>query len=147
MSDEDLFEAVDTERTHLRCVRRDDAATVARLMTPAISRWLASWPTPVTEQWVETRILEAREEIVAGQALHFLVERRTDREVMGWIRVSRVQPNSRQGDLGYWLNEAYQGHGYTTEAAFMSVVPSHSSFWDWIRLKAALSPRMPHHLR
>ncbi len=120
-SDEDLFEAVETERTCLRCVRRDDAGTVARLMTPAISRWLASWPTTVTEQWVEAKILEAREEIAAGRALHFLVERKTEREVMGWIRVSRVHPNSQQGDLSYWIGEAYQGQGYTTEAAFKSV--------------------------
>ena len=121
MNHEDLLDAIDTKRTRLRCVRHSDAAVVAQLMTPSVSRWLASWPTTVTEQFVAARILEAREAVAAGLALHFLIERRTDGAVMGWVRVSRVETEPRRGDLSDWLNDAYHGNGYMSEAARAAV--------------------------
>lgn len=101
--------------------RRNDAITVARLVTPGISRWLASWPAPMTEQAAAARILKAREEIAVGQALHFLVEHRADNAVMGWICVSRSETLSGVGNLRYWLNEAYHRYGYITEASLAAV--------------------------
>jgi len=121
MNDEDLFEPIDTERTHLRCPRCVDATTIAGLMTPGVSRWLAAWPLATTEQVAVAKILQAREEIAAGQALHFLIERQVDQAVMGWIRVSRAETEAKMGDLGYWLNEAYHHYGYTTEATITAV--------------------------
>ena len=117
MNNDDLFDGIDTDRIHLRCVRPSDAVVVAQLMTPSVSRWLASWPETVTEAFVAARILEARAAVADGQALHFLIARRTDRAVMGWIRVSRVEADPKRGDLGYWLSDAYHSHGYMPEAA------------------------------
>src|SRR5207244_2226794 len=102
VNNEDLFDGIDTDRIHLRCVRHSDAAVVAQLMTPRVSRWLASWPETVTEEVVAVRILEARAAVADGQALHFLIARRTDGAVMGWIRVSRIKAAPKRGDLGYW---------------------------------------------
>jgi [ribosomal protein S5]-alanine N-acetyltransferase len=116
-----LFETIDTARLRLRCPHSEDAVVVANLMTPAISRWLAAWPAPITEQQAAAKILQAREEIALHQALHFLVERQTDNHIMGWIRVSRTEAHSTIGDLGYWLNEAYQHCGYATEAVLATV--------------------------
>ncbi len=121
MNNDELFEPIDTKRARLRCPRRDDVAVVASLMSPSISCLLASWPAPMTEQMAAARILKAREEIIMGQALHFLVERLADHAVMGWIRVSRAETHSGVGDIGYWLNEAYHRYGYTTEATFAAV--------------------------
>ena len=112
MKNDDLFEAIETERSRLRCVRVEDAGIIAGLMTPAVSRWLASWPAPVTEEVVATRIAEARAEVVTNQALHCLVERRSDSAVMGWIRVSRIEASPERGELGFWLSEANHGHGF-----------------------------------
>ncbi len=122
MNNDDLFKPIDTKRTRLRCPRPDDAAVVAKVMTPGISRWLASWPAPMTQQAAATRILKAREEIAVGQALHFLVEHRADNAVMGWICVSRAETLSGVGNLSYWLNEAYHHCGYTTEASLAAVI-------------------------
>jgi hypothetical protein len=36
--------AIDTPRLRLRPVHDGDAEATARLMTPGVSRWLASWP-------------------------------------------------------------------------------------------------------
>jgi ribosomal-protein-alanine N-acetyltransferase len=71
----DTFQ-IETERLVLRCPREDDAAAVAALMTPAISCWLASWPSPVSAQDVLARIIEAHAASKAGQALHWLVQQR-----------------------------------------------------------------------
>ena len=116
-----LFETIDTERTTLRCIQRDDAAAIVTLMTPSVSRWLAAWPSPITEEAVIAKIIEARTAIANRQALHFLIERRSDRTPMGWIRISRVIDRPRRGDLSYWLNDAYHGRGYASEAAVAAI--------------------------
>ena len=120
MNNDDLFKPIDTKRTRIRCPRRDDAVAVAEIMTPDISRWLASW-SPMTEQEAAARIFKAREEITRNQALHFLIERRADNAVMGWICVSRSATLSGVGILSYWLNEAYHRYGYTAEATLTAV--------------------------
>src|SRR5438270_9667979 len=105
MKNDELFDAIVTDRIRLRCVNRDDASVLVALMTPGVSRWLASWPADLTEAAVIAKIVEARTAIVTQQALHFLIERRADQAAMGWIRVSRLTNRSRRGDLSYWLNE------------------------------------------
>ena len=122
MDNTDLFDSIDTLRIRLRCPRRDDAATIAGLVTPGVSRWLAAWFAPMTEQAAEIKIFNARQDISAGLALHFLLERLEDQAVMGWIRVSRSDTLAWTGDLGYWLNETYHHSGYITEAAFAALV-------------------------
>lgn len=122
MDDSDLFSPISSKRTSLRCPRHDDAATVARLVTPAISRWLASWPAPMNEQAAADRIIKARDEITSGQALHFLVEQIPDQTFMGWIRISLDKAHSGVGDLSYWLSEAYHNQGYASEAVHLAVI-------------------------
>src|SRR5678810_406348 len=79
---------IETERLVLRYPREDDATAISVLMTPAISRWLASWPSPISVQDTLARINDARTSAKAGQALHWVVEQRVSRETMGWIRIS-----------------------------------------------------------
>jgi hypothetical protein len=54
---EPLFDTIETQRVSLRCVQEDDARIVATLMTPTVSRWLASWPSRITEEamWASAR--------------------------------------------------------------------------------------------
>lgn len=54
--DADPFPAIDTPRLRLRCARAADAPRISGLMTPAIGRWLASWPTPYTQAMARERI-------------------------------------------------------------------------------------------
>jgi ribosomal-protein-alanine N-acetyltransferase len=117
----DPYSSIETQRVSLRCVQEDDARIVATLMTPTVSRWLASWPSRITEEAVIAKITEARTAIANEQALHFLIERRSDRVPMGWIRISRIIDRPRRGDLSYWLNDAYHGQGYASEAAFSAI--------------------------
>lgn len=116
MNNSELYQPIDTQRTRLRCPTANDAPAIAKLATPDVSRWLAAWPAPMTDAMATARIIQARREIIDGSALHFLIERREDRNTMGWIRLSHSDTQSGLGDLGYWLNAAYQHCGYAAEA-------------------------------
>ena len=87
------------------------------MMTPPVSRWLASWPAPFTAEMAAERIAAAAQANADGRALLFVIERRQDAAPVGWIGVVRDQPVGDRGILGYWLGEAHQGHGYMREAA------------------------------
>lgn len=51
-----------TARVRLRPVRLDDAPAISAMMTPNVSRWTGSWPTPLSTEAAgadtsDTRIL------------------------------------------------------------------------------------------
>ena len=115
-----------TERLRLRCVRPDDAAQVSGLMTPAVSRWLASWPVPFTPEMAAERIAAAREAAGMGKLLPFAIERRFDGVLLGWTSVTRDAKDDRRGALGYWLGEEHHGCGYMREAAAVVVAAGFS---------------------
>lgn len=113
----DLFDPVETARLKLRCARPGDAARIAAMITPAVSQWLASWPVPFTLEMAVERIVAARKATEEREALAFVVERRSDGALLGWIGISCDAANNRRGVLGYWLGEEHHGHGYMREAA------------------------------
>ncbi len=114
-------DAIATDRLLLRRPHPTDAAPVAALMTPGVSRWLASWPSPMSPEAAAQRIGDACRSVDAGEALHFVIERRADWTVMGWIGVRRIASEPGRGDLGYWLGEAFHKQGYASEAARAAV--------------------------
>ena len=116
-----LVAPLGTERLRLRCVRPEDAAQVSRLMTLAVSRWLASWPVPFTPEMAAERIMAAYAESEKGRLLPFAIERRFDGVLLGWISVTRDAKDGRRGALGYWLGEEHHGYGYMREAAAVVV--------------------------
>ena len=107
---------IDTPRLRLRPVHEGDAEATARLMTPGVSRWLASWPSPITTAAVAARIAVLREAMEAGRTLCFAIERRDDGAMMGWVWIAPSQHHPARGNLGYWLGEPFQRHGYMAEA-------------------------------
>jgi RimJ/RimL family protein N-acetyltransferase len=113
----DLFALLDTPRLTLRCPRAADAAALAALITPEVSRWLSSWPPMLTAGEALVRVAQARAAIVERSALYFAIERRDDAAVIGWLLVRRVMLESRRAELGYWMGPAFHGSGYMTEAA------------------------------
>ena len=113
--------AVETARLRLRTVDERDAPAAARLMTPAVSQWLASWPSPLDESGAAARLRRMREATLQGQALCFAIEGREDNVLMGMVLVVRAKYDARRGDLGYWLGERFHRHGYMAEAATAAV--------------------------
>ncbi|PPD50941.1 MAG: hypothetical protein CTY16_00715 [Methylobacter sp.] len=122
-----LLPTITTERLRLRIPNLDDAMTVANLLTPAVSQWLAAWPEPMSGQAVAEKMADAHADIAAGQAWHFLLQRLADGVVVGWVKVSRSEADAQIGDLSYWLGEAYHGLGYATERSIQLRVLSGST--------------------
>jgi [ribosomal protein S5]-alanine N-acetyltransferase len=114
-----MFESIETLRLRLRSPRPEDATAISAMMTPQVSRWLASWPSPLTTEMAAERIAAATQANADGSALLFVIEQRQDGATLGWIGIVRNPPASNRGMLGYWLGEgeAYQGQGYMREAA------------------------------
>jgi ribosomal-protein-alanine N-acetyltransferase len=110
-----------TARLRLRVVEEHDAPAAARLMTAGISRWLASWPSPLDEAGAAARLRGMRDATMHGQALCLALEPREGGGLMGVVMVVRAKYHPRRGDLGYWLGEPFHPRGYMTEAAAAAV--------------------------
>ena len=106
-----------TERLLLRSPELTDADAIVALITPAVSRWLATWTSPQSHEEATQRIEAALAAIESGDALHYAVARRSDGALAGWIRLERREPGSDRAELGFWFGEQFQGGGYATEAA------------------------------
>ena len=109
-------------RLRLRPPRPADAPALSALMTPAVSRWLASWPVPFTTEMAAARIAQSLDAMAAGQALVCAVEHQG--AFVGWLRGSaksgsdlrgRIDGTDR-GEFGYWLGEPWHGRGFMQEA-------------------------------
>jgi ribosomal-protein-alanine N-acetyltransferase len=110
-------EALETPRLTLRCVSEGDAIETSLLMTEQVSRWLANWPFPFSEEMSRQRIRQMQQWTVEGRAIAFAIVRKADGRLIGWATVVREKPGSSRASLSYWLGEAFQGHGYMKEVA------------------------------
>ncbi len=111
-----IFEPIETKRLRLRCVEERDAAPTTVMMTPAISKWVATWPTPFSVKMAEDRISKARTAAQEGLALPIAVEPRAMPTLLGWINVNVASRDLGRGTIGYWLGEEHHGLGYMREA-------------------------------
>ena len=130
---------IETARLRLRPVDEQDAAAAARLMTPAISRWLASWPAPLDEALAATRLRGMREAEARGQGLCFAIEQLARRDLMGFVMIFRSKHSARRGVLGYWLAEAFHRQGYMVEAADAAMTEAFAQL-DLLAIEAGAQP-------
>jgi ribosomal-protein-alanine N-acetyltransferase len=113
----DPFAPLLTDRLRLRCVTADDAAATSRLMTPGVSRWLASWPVPFTPEMAGARIAALRQRAFRGDALPLAITARADGDLLGWALLERDDRDRTSASLGFWLGERHHGQGYMRELA------------------------------
>lgn len=109
--------ALETPRLLLRCAEAKDAAALATLMSPEVSRRLASWPVPYTPPMALDRIEGVRMAAAERRSLPLVIERRRDAQVVGWISISRAPGDETTALITYWLGEAFHGQGLMREAA------------------------------
>ncbi|MCB8877854.1 GNAT family N-acetyltransferase [Acidisoma silvae] len=114
-------ETLSTNRLVLRWVSLDDASSTSKLMTPAVSRCLASWPIPFTVDMAKTLISKLRDLALRGDALPFAITARQDGELLGWASIVRNPQKSAFASLSFWLGEAHHGKGYMREIASIIV--------------------------
>jgi len=100
----------------LWCIALKDASAIAEIMTPDVSRWLASWPPNLTVEAATERISRAQSAMQEKRELHFRVEERERNLTIGYVSVGQSATDRGVGHLSYWLGSAFQGKGYMTEA-------------------------------
>ncbi len=91
-------------------------------MTADVSRWLATWPFPLTEEAALEKIRGLREQVSSGDAFHFVLRPIEGRAFVGCTSVWQTEAKD-EWQLGFWMSEAWQGQGYGSEAA--STVSNH----------------------
>jgi ribosomal-protein-alanine N-acetyltransferase len=96
-------------------VTLDDALGIAQMMTPAISRWVASWPEQCTAEIAAEKIRAGRARAEEGDALPLVIVVRDGNLIAGWLGIYRDKEDRRRGAVGYWLGEVHQGKGYLRE--------------------------------
>ncbi|MXN65938.1 GNAT family N-acetyltransferase [Stappia sp. GBMRC 2046] len=139
--------AIDSERLHLRIVRLEDAKALAKLLTPEISRWVASWPYPLTAEGAE-RLISSRLDAAANARIWpMVITARADGGIIGWLRLEQSENDAGVLELGYWIAENAQGKGYAFEAAAASVDAAFSRL-DANAVEAGAQPEnaVSHHL-
>ncbi|MDP1599404.1 GNAT family N-acetyltransferase [Phenylobacterium sp.] len=108
---------IETERLTLRCFEPSDATALARNMTPAVTRWLISWPDPMTPQIALQRIERSRAGMARGDRVFYALVRRDDERVIGGLGCGLSPDDPQRMELGYHLAEDCHGFGYMREAA------------------------------
>ncbi|NNU62936.1 GNAT family N-acetyltransferase [Ochrobactrum soli] len=107
-----------TERLELRLVTVSDSVALQKLMTPAISRWVAVWPYPLTQEAAERIIDKALVGHSEQRTLPLVIVNQADNQVIGWIKVDFEECDGKRiGEIGYWLSEEVHGMGFGYEAA------------------------------
>ncbi len=106
-----------TPRLTLRPVEIEDAAAIVEVMSPAVTKWLASWPQPMTPAFVRKRIAESIAATRRGGHIWWVVIHRADQRLIGKFSCGLTRADPRRMEVAYHIAEAYQGAGYMREAA------------------------------
>jgi ribosomal-protein-alanine N-acetyltransferase len=124
-----------SKRLTLRLIEELDAPAVTALMTPEISRWLASWPAPLTLEMARDRIALLRAGAARGDIFPYAVERLG--AFVGMVILARTPDCAAHGELGYWLGAPFQGQGFMTEAV---VAVLHAALGGFTMIEAGAQP-------
>lgn len=130
---------IETARLRLRPVRRDDAVLLPALVTPTIGAMTASWTHPFTPAMAEQRVADTLLANTAGLQFNRLLLLRGEDTPIGWLGVARRSDEVESGMLGYWLNDAWHGQGYLTEA-LQAFVPAAIAALNLRMLEAGARP-------
>lgn len=108
---------LDTDRLRLRPFHAADADALYAMQSSA--QVLRYWDAP---PWTEREraaqfIARCRQMAEDGVGVRLAVDRLEDGMFIGWISLTRWNPDYRSAALGYCLTEAAWGNGYATEAA------------------------------
>lgn len=109
-----------TPRLALRPFTRDDLDAVHTYVSdPSVVRYL-HWDV-AADRAAARRMLDGkignRSLGDAGQTLVLAVERRDDGDLVGEVVLKWLSREHRQGEVGFVVTPAHQGHGYAVEAA------------------------------
>jgi len=110
-------EVFDTRRLTIRSCRLNDAPALQALMTPAISKWVAAWPTPLSLEACRDILVSNLAGASEGSIFPAVILNPHHGELVGWIKIEVTEDVTRSAELGYWIGEDHQRQGYALEAA------------------------------
>ena len=104
---------METERLILRqCNKNDVDALVEGLNNLNVSKWLARVPYPYTQKDAEDFINNT----IENKLFNFSIILKEEKKVIGGTQITNIDFTNGTAGGGIWINEAYQGKGYGTEA-------------------------------
>ena len=104
---------IEARRVFLLPVSRDHAEEIFRSFTPQITRYMNPRPAQAIDETLEF-IDESRKEIADGTNLPLSVICKQTGAFVGCAGLHDIGANDRE--LGIWIKQASQGHGYGHEA-------------------------------
>ena len=109
-----------TERLLIRPFVAEDAVRLSDLAGKhRIADTTVSIPHPYSPAQALEDIHKYMEEFRLGIGAYFAIAlREKPHELIGGILIKTIDRPHEQGELGYWIDEAYTGHGYVTEAGY-----------------------------
>ena len=106
-----------TPRLLLRPFQRRDRYDVQRILSnPQVNATLLDIPVPFSLDHAELWIQAARDGMRQGIVFPFALVLKRDGWLLGCADIE-LQADHNRGDIAYWLDPAYWGQGYTSEAA------------------------------
>lgn len=117
----ELLPVIETERLTLRALELSDAGDMAANMTPAVTAWLASWPSPMSREEALARIQRSRAAIRAGGYAYYALIRRADGRMIGGFGGGLVPEDRGRMEISYHLAEDCHGQGLMREATSAAV--------------------------
>lgn len=111
---------LETKRLILREWRKKDVDDLVEgLNNLEVSRWLVFVPHPYTkkdaEQWI-VRCIKNAKKGKKRDSYEFAIELKSMKKVIGGVSLNKINKNQGSAGGGIWLNAAYHGNGYGTEA-------------------------------
>ncbi len=80
-----------------------------------ISKWVASVPFPYTEDDAKSFINYAKA-LDENKGIELAIVLKENNKVIGGTEIRNIDKRNGTAGGGIWINEAYQGNGYATEA-------------------------------
>jgi RimJ/RimL family protein N-acetyltransferase len=102
-----------SERLDLRPFGQEDASETFVAITPGLTRFM-NWEPPATSQAFAEVWRAWLPAIAAETDLHFVIRLRSSDEFLGLAGLHGIDHSTPE--LGIWIKEAAQGHGYGREA-------------------------------
>lgn len=112
----DCAPSMTTARLFLRPVELGDAPATSALMTPTIAADLMTWPGQMSVTDARQRIARSRREAATGRWVNWAVFTKQDLILIGWAGLGRSDLDPKRLVAGHWIGDAFQRHGFGTEA-------------------------------
>ncbi|WP_192457065.1 GNAT family N-acetyltransferase [Musicola keenii] len=108
-----------TPRLLLRPYTSDDVQESQRAILESadtIGRWLVWWSPDYSLQDASCWITLSAQQRQSGDAFDFAVTDRASGHLLGTVSINAINRAYRMGNIGYWIRQSAQGHGYMPEA-------------------------------